>query len=453
MPSLVALILCTIFVLFLLRLDHKQYANASLSLWIPTIWFLLLTIKPLGVWFGNTGATMEEGSFIDRNVLTILLCLGVFIVTKRNFDWRGAFKQNPWVMLLIGFMLISVLWSGMPFVSIKRWIRNVIPVVMAFVIATESDSRQAMQCLFRRTIYIYIPFSLMLIKYYPHWGVAYKRWSGQLMWIGASPQKNGLAFFCLFALFYFIWTFIRRWKGRDNPVVWYQTYIEIFVFILAVSMFTGPDNILTYSATSMVSLAVGSISIAGLLWFKKQNIILGSNTLTIIIVAIIVYGAVIPFIGHLPFYDPSAALGREESLTGRADIWAHLVPYAMQRPLLGHGFGGFWTDALRAATSSHAHNGYLDIILNMGFVGLLFLSMFLISNCRKAQRLMMQDFDWGVFWFSILLMAVVHNMAESSTISFTGLLPAVLLFMSISLPSEYSMKAKPLEKPLLMPMQ
>ena len=452
MPPKVALILCTIFVLFLLRLERKQYSDASLSLWVPTIWFLLVTIKPLGVWFGSGGATMEEGSSIDRIVLTILFCLGILIVTKRNLSWFGAFKQNPSVMLLIGFMLISVLWSDMPFVSFKRWIRNFIPIVMAFVIATESDPRQALQCLFRRTIYIYIPFSLMLIKYYPYLGVEYGRWSGEIMWVGVSSQKNGLAFFCMFALFYFIWTFIRRWQGRDNAVVWYQTYIEILTVILAIWLFTGPNNTLTYSATSTASLAVGSISLTGLLWLKKQNIIIGANALTILIAAIIVYGTVTPFVGHLMFYDPSAALGREETLTGRSDIWAYLVPYAMQRPLLGHGFGGFWTDATRAATSSHAH-GYLDIILNTGFVGLLFLSMFLITNCRKAQRLMSQDFDWGVLWFCFLLIAVVHNIAESSVISFTGLLPAVLLFMLISSPSEYSKQTESEAKHSFKPVQ
>lgn len=454
MPPKVALTLCIIFVLFLLRLERKQYSDASLSLWVPTIWLLLVTSKPLGVWFGSVGGSMEEGSSIDRTVLTILFCLGILIVTKRNFNWFGAFKQNPWLILLIGFMLISISWSDIPFVSFKRWIRNFIPIVMAFVIATESDPRQALQCLFRRTIYIHIPFSLMLIKYYPYLGVEYGRWTGKLMWIGGSSQKNGLAFLCMFALLYFIWTFIRRWKGRDNPVVWYQTYIEIFTVILAIWLFTGPNHTLTYSATSTASLAVGLIALIALIWLKKQNIIIGANALTILIVAIIVYGTVTPFVGGLMIYDPSEALGREETLTGRTDIWAYFVPYAMQRPLLGHGFGGFWTDTIRAAIrTNQAHNGYLDIILNTGFVGLLFLSMFLISNCRRAQKLMTQDFDWGVLWFSILLMAVVHNIAESSAISFTGLLPAVLLFMLISSPSEYSKQTEPEAKHLFKPVQ
>ena len=443
MPPIVALTLCTIFVLFILRLERKQYPDASLSLWVPTIWLLLVTSKPLAIWFGRGGTSMVEGSALDRTVLSILFALGLLIIIKRNFNWGSALKQNPWVMLLIGFMLVSVLWSDIPYTSFKRWIRQLIAVVMVFLVASERDPRQALQSLFRRTIYILIPFSLLLIKYYPYYGVEYGRWSGGLMWVGVTTQKNGLALLCLFALFYLVWTLFRRLQGRDVSVVRYQTYIEIFILLLAIWLFTGPQHTITCSATSTVALIIGLVLLTGLLWLKKHNIIISANAFTILIAAIIVYGTVTPFVGELMFYDPSAALDREETLTGRVDIWTNLLPYALQKPILGNGFGGFWTDAMRrVATSSNAHNGYLDTILNTGFAGLIFWSMFLISNCRKAQRLMTQDFYWGILWFCFLLMAVVHNIAESSVISFTGLLPAILLFMVITSPTVDSKQAE-----------
>ena len=94
-------------------------------------------------------------------------------------------------------------------------------------------------------------------------------------------------------------------------------------------------------------------------------------------------------------------------------------------------FYGFWNDAMRKEIYSSGHNGYLDTIIDTGFCGLIFLATFLISNCRKAQTMMTQDFDWGVLWFCFLLMTVVHNIAESSATSLTGSLTAILLFMSM----------------------
>jgi exopolysaccharide production protein ExoQ len=440
MPPILALILCTIFVLWLLRLEHKQYPDASMALWVPTIWFLLETTKPLAVWFGAGGATMEEGSPLDRTVLTILLGLSLLITLRRKFSWLESLKNNPTVIMLLCMMLVSILWSDMPFVSFKRWFRNLLPVAMAFFVATETDPVKALQSLFRRTIYVHIPFSLLLIKYYPNLGVHYGRWSGALMWVGTSLQKNGLAALCMFAIIFLVWTFIRRRKGRDTAVVWYQTYIDILIFLFAIYLFTGPNHTPTYSATATASLAVGLIALTGLLWLKKRNIIISANLLTILIALVIIYGTVTPFVGGLMFYDPSTVLNRESTLTGRTVIWAYLVPLALNKLALGHGFGGFWTEAIRAKTSSHAHNGYLDTILNTGLLGLFFLSTFLIANCRAARNTMTQDYDWGILWFCYLLISVVKNITESSVYSLTGLLPTVLLFMLIASTSDNTKK-------------
>lgn len=432
MPPILALILCTIFVLFLLRLEHKQYPNASAALWIPTIWFLLQTSKPLGIWFGTGGATMEEGSALDRIVLLILLCLGFIVVVKRKYNIADALKKNYWVTLFLIISLFSVLWSDMPFVSFKRWIKMLIPLVMAFVIATEADSFKAIQSLVRRTIYIHIPFSYILINYYPFWGRQYGRWSGALMWVGVSTQKNGLAFLCMFAILYLSWTFIRRRDGTETTVSSYQTYVEIFIFLLTILIFLGPNHTLTYSATSAVALIIGLATLFLFKWLRKFNVIPGGNVLTIIVIMIIIYGTATPFVGGLMVYDPSSTLGRDESLTGRTEIWSYLIPYALSHPILGHGFGGFWTDVMREATSSHAHNGYLDTILDIGFIGLFILSMFLIVNCRAARNLMTQDFHWGILWFSFLMISVIHNIAESSVTSISGLMPTVLLFITMA---------------------
>jgi O-antigen ligase len=437
MPSIVALTLCTIFVLFSLRLDRKQFPEASLSLWIPTIWFLLATSQPLSVWFGVGVTSVEEGSTIDRIVLILILFIGLIIIRKRNVNIIGLLRQNPSVILLIGFILISITWSDIPFVSFKRWLRELIPIGMALIIASEDDPRQSLQCIFRRMIYIHLPFSYILIHYYGHLGKAYVGWSGELMWTGVTTQKNGLTFLCTLSLFYFAWTFIRRQQGRDNTVVWYQKYIEIFIVLLSIWLFMGPNHSLTYSATSMVTLIIGLISFVGFLWLKKHNIIMSYNTLTIVIAEIIIYGTFTPFMGRLTLFDPSGNLNRDSTLTGRSEVWADLIPYAMQKPILGHGWGGFWTNNMRHTLYFPAHNGYLETILDTGFIGLFFLSIFLISNCRKAQQLMNRDFDWAILWFCILLIAVTRNITESIN-SLENSLISILVFMSISFASENS---------------
>lgn len=431
MPPILALIITAIFILVLLRLDRKQNPTASRALWIPTLWMLLVTSRALGSWTG-TGGGMEEGSPLDRAVLSMLLIMGVLILISRNFSWTNIIKHNLSLMILIAFMLISVFWSEIPFLSLKRWIRAIgVMIIMACVVASEVDPRQALMSVFRRIIYVHMPLSILLIKYYPHLGVTFGRWTGEVMWVGVSTQKNGLAQTCYFAFFFFLWAFIRRWWGPDKSVTWYHTYIELFVAMLSLWLFMGPKHTLTYSSTSTATLAIGLAVLFSLLWLKRQNIKVRGYSLPVIISAIILYGIITPFMGRLAIFDVPTLLERSDTLTGRADIWAKVIPLAMEKPFLGHGFC-FWTEELTLLTKANSsHNGYLDTIFGLGFIGLILSAVFLIVSCRKAQREMMHHFHLGIFWFCMVLMSAIHDIAESSVYSFTGLYPMVI-FLHIS---------------------
>jgi exopolysaccharide production protein ExoQ len=433
MPRQFVLLLCTVFVLFLLRIDRKQAPNVSRALWIPTIWMLLIASKPLAVWFPwAAGGSEEAGSPLDRLVLIILLCLGLILLVQRKFDWSSVIKKNIWLILLIAYMFVSILWSEIPFTSFKRWTRELIAVILAFLVLTERNPRQAMESIFRRTVYILIPFSLLLIKYFPEYGRQYHRWSGELMWVGVTTQKNGLGRLCLFAASFLIWTLIRRWQGRCIPVARYQTHANVFVLIITLLLLKGP-GIVGMSATAVTALATGLAFFFGLLLMKKYKMYPRSNTLLMIIGAVIIFGTVTVFAGGATVAAFTSTLGRDVTLTGRTEIWAALIPYLIQNPILGGGFGGFWIPTIQQEVRiGEAHNGYLDVLLELGFFGLLLVSMFLLSSCRMAHRELKRDFDWASFYICFLLMALVHNISESSLNSLTSHMTAVIMFLTVS---------------------
>ena len=442
MPRYIALFLCIGFVLFLLRLDRKQFPEVSVALWIPTIWMLLAASKPLAIWFGGIGAD-EEGSLLDRVFLTVLLCAGVSVLAKRKLDLAKALKENAWLMLLIGYMFVSISWSDIPFISFKRWVKELTAVVMAFLILSEREPRKALESVFRRTVYVLIPFSYILIHYFPEYGREYGRWSGLLMWTGVALQKNGLVRLCMFSIFFLVWSFVRRRLGVDVSVTKYQPYIEALVLGLALYLFGGLHHSLTQSATATGAIAVTLAVFCWLLWKRKRSTAPSAAILVVIMAFIIGYGTATPFAGRLTIVDISSALGRDETLTDRTEIWAELVPFVMREPILGQGFGGFWTPESREAQEiSEAHCGYLDIILEQGFFGLLLMTMFLLSSCGKAQRVMAQDFDWGALWICCLVMSLLHNIAESSLNSLTSQLTAVVLFLTVVVPGSISSRQR-----------
>jgi len=331
-------------------------------------------------------------------------------------------------------MLVSVLWSDISYISFKRWTKNVIAVVMAFLVVTEPEPRQALQCLFRRSIYILIPFSLLLIKYYPHYGVDYGHWSGLEMWTGVTLHKNSLGQLCIFSFFFLAWTLIRRWQGRNRAVVRYQTHVEVSILVMTTWLLMGPQHTFANSATSTAALAVGLMAFIGLLWTKKRNMLIGASTLKVIVALIIVYGTITFMLGGLPIFKLASTFGRSETLTGRTVVWSDLMPAMMQHPILGSGFGGFWSTKTREFYDiSDSHNGYLAMLLELGFVGFLILAGFLLSFCRNAQNELAHDFDWGNLCFCCLVMVLIHNIGESSIKGFSNQLMAILIFLSISM--------------------
>ena len=99
---------------------------------------------------------------------------------------------------------------------------------------------------------------------------------------------------------------------------------------------------------------------------------------------IFVYGSVsvVLFIAAALIVDSTdvfALIGRDMSFTGRLPLWEMSLQAARVHPLLGYGYNGFWTDDSRAVQyiwamitwkAPSAHNGYLDIVLQIGLIGL-----------------------------------------------------------------------------------
>src|SRR5437867_12124135 len=100
MPPTLALLICTAFVLVLLRLERKQTRNVSHALWLPTIWVMSCGSKPLSFWFGTgIGAedmSIESGSPLDRLFLAACIGAGLLILSRRKLDWQTIKKENVW---------------------------------------------------------------------------------------------------------------------------------------------------------------------------------------------------------------------------------------------------------------------------------------------------------------------------------------------------------------------
>ena len=115
------------------------------------------------------------------------------------------------------------------------------------------------------------------------------------------------------------------------------------------------------------------------------------------------------------------ALGRSPDLTDRTLFWPFLLAKGMEHPILGSGFASFWTPEIAAGVKeiihiapNQAHNGYLEVFLNLGGVGLLLLILALAGALKGAYRWMQTDFEQGRVRLILLSCVLLNNWTEAS---------------------------------------
>ena len=78
------------------------------------------------------------------------ILIGLTVIARRRINWPEVAAQNRWLIILFLYMLVSILWSDYPFVSIKRWIKAGGTLAMALIVLQEKLPYPAAQLLSRK---------------------------------------------------------------------------------------------------------------------------------------------------------------------------------------------------------------------------------------------------------------------------------------------------------------
>lgn len=117
-------------------------------------------------------------------------------------------------------------------------------------------------------------------------------------------------------------------------------------------------------------------------------------------------------------------LGKSSNLTGRTLIWKYSMLSAAKRPILGYGYSTFWhvnseSKYIRDMLPNHfdtpgAHNSYLDIMLQLGLVGLvIFVITFIIVLKRSANQYFSRRNVEGIWPLMLMIFFIVTGFDES----------------------------------------
>lgn len=444
LPPALALWLTLAFILFLFRRESRAKTNVSGALWIPVIWLLITGSRSVSQWLtlDQGGITsLEEGSPLDAAVYLTLIVAGWIVLQQRGVNLSTFGRYNGWLVAFLIYTLISIVWSDFPFIAFKRWIKVLGHPIMALVVLTDPDPVEAVKRLFKRVAYVLIPLSICFIKYFPQYSRGYDEWTGQAYNAGVATHKNELGCLCMILGMFFFWNTLQALKIKNRKARRNELVLNVGFFVLNWWLLTEAS-----SATSLVTMLLG----IAVLWVVARPFVDKRHVGLYLIAALIAFAALEPI---FEIYEIMVkVLGRNLTLTTRTDLWPAALKL-QDNPIFGMGFESFWLgkrlDMLWKQFNFHpiqAHNGYIEIYLNLGWIGIVLVIGQFVGTFQKIQRELIKRFEFGRLRLAFLLAIILYNYTEAAFAA-TSFLWTMFFLIAVEYPSLRAPLPRPIRKP------
>jgi exopolysaccharide production protein ExoQ len=361
-------------------------------------WLLLCQIQALsiidrtfyGAWLGKTGDKFTELTNISQIIISVIL----FVAGTRR--WPGLQKGGILSLSLAAFLLCSAAWSVDAGATVRGGIQYFF-FILGLIGAAENLEGDDFMDLLASVCFLSAVACLILLFIAP--GYAFGEQTGEFR--GVFSQKNVLgqamaigALACLHSL---------RVQKRSR-----LSGMSMFLVITFVALKSE-------SATSCLVILLFCVLAAVAQLLQKGG---AARTLGVVLLTLLL------LIAPIVAVSPDSLLeliGKDPTLTGRTDIWGYVIPYVYQRPLLGWGYGAFWSTQDPAAWeiantihwfSPQAHNGLLEILLSGGLVGAVWFIYLWVRTFRLSLRCIRFDRAMAITCFSCCAGILLEGVSE-----------------------------------------
>jgi O-antigen ligase len=412
--KLIATLVTAAFVLLLFRLERGKEARVSWGLWIPVIWFGIICSRPVSQWIHPPQTTdfvdrFTEGSPLDASAYGVLILAGLLVLNRRAARVKSLLQSNLPIVLYFFYCAVSLAWSDDPSVAVKRWIKASGDIIMVLMVLSEDHSETAIKRLYTRVAFVLLPVSVLFILYYPDLGTTYNASEHLTMYTGVATFKNLLGVLCMACGLAELWMCIGAWQDRTMPNRRRYLIAHGINLLIAVGLVVRADSMTSLSSMALAGavMIVSSTRLA-----RRRPAVLAAAVIFAVGVA-----------SFTLFIDSGGGLlqeiGRNPTLTGRTKIWQAVLAQPIN-PLIGAGFESFWMGNrmqsvwdLSQVGIQQAHDGYLELYLNLGWIGLTLLGVLIVTGYRNGFALFRRDAQAGRLRISLLTAAAVFAFTEA----------------------------------------
>lgn len=366
---------------------------------IAMLFYTTGAVLPLLLERQNSGIRTEDNP-IELAIQTAFYLGAFWFMAIR---WRTVFKgalSAKWILCLTFVAIASTAWSDDAGFTIRRSVVLFATTLFGVYFGSRFTVPQQLRLLVW-TFVLVVLSSFAIAILLPRYGIDHWHHPGD--WQGAFPQKNTLARAMVLAISVFY--FARPWTAR--VVCWVGTVGALGLLVCSRSL-TG----------ALVVCAIAATVPMYKIWRSRIQV----GIPLVIAVVLTVGGSLLILFYSLS--DVFEALHRDSTLTGRSELWNAVVMAITKRPFLGYGFGGFWKGwAGESATvwltvqwkPLHSHNGFLDLMLELGLLGLVIFAVGYFVSLRRALALLKRMPGTVPVWLcTYLVFMLLANLTETA---------------------------------------
>jgi exopolysaccharide production protein ExoQ len=340
------------------------------------------------------------------------LCFGlIFVVTAwvmfKSRGLRAIWSAPRSLLLPLGWCWLSVCWAVDPGIALRRVIFTTLLILMTSWISQLVAYRTIVRSMVAVFI-VLIVADWAAVMIFPLSVHPPNSLDPSLVgdWRGLQSHKNEAGAMCAIALITFLFETVRLRSYVTGPLM--TVVAAAFLY-------------LTHSKTSggmvILAIAVGWIAQIGYRRPVVRNLFICGSA-TIVLVCFGLWSDTV-------FNALASVLDDPGALTGRTQIWQVLSQYISDHPLLGAGYGSFFAIGSASpifqygsgwiTTVDHAHNGYLNVLVEIGSIGLVLVVYNVVL--RPYYFLLFRPImppDARVLITSILTFTYFHDLLETS---------------------------------------
>ncbi len=326
------------------------------------------TLTVFATAFGGFAITAVAGAVTLTTIVAGLCALGLAILVARRDEIELVRLAPTTLVLLVVWAGISAFWSAAPATALAGWAQLAGLAVLAVVIGHVRDALQTVRALgdvlrwlLGISLALEVLSGILLDLPIPFLGI-----QGAIAELGPVQglfgTRNALGFVTVIALITFLVEFRTQSVGSGVAIG------SVVLGGVLAALSGSPTVIVVALVTAAASLALWGVRRVSPARRRAVQVALGVG----VVVAIGVASA-----ARAPLI---AALGAENDLETRTRVWTRVLDVADIRPVQGFGFFGAWDpDAIPFALvnladgtlNASALNAYLDVLLQLGWVGLL----------------------------------------------------------------------------------